>query len=571
MDPDHTEICLDGHHLRLEDIIRIAKTPPGGIQVSLSSEARQRVQRSRETLDRVLQQGFRIYGVNTGFGALANRAIPPDQIRRVQRNLILSHATQVGTPYPREVVRAAMLIRANSLAFGVSGVRPVLIETLLAMLNKGVVPVVPCQGSVGASGDLSPMAHIGWVMTQDPRPEVQKQEAWLVQRVTPGRPLEGAAREQALQISGEAEIFWQGQWRRVTGLEAMAWAGIPRIVLEAKEGLALINGTTVSTALTVLAWDHLQTLLDSAETIAALSFEALEGLLAALDDLPMRARPHPGQWESAQHLKAALQKSHLAHPPSETQGTSDPRETIGWIQDPYTLRCIPQVHGPIREVLAFTRDILEREINAATDNPLVFPEAPYPNPVISTGNFHAQYLALVLDLLAMAGSTLSTFSERRTYRLLTEYLNRGLPPFLVDPEGGQPGLQSGLMVVQYTAAALASENKALAHPASVDSIPTSAGQEDHVSMAPVAGRKTLQILQNTEAVLAIEALCAYQALRIRLQQQSLDVTALGKGTRPVFQRLQEVLGPLREDQPWSLWIQKLQELIRQGMLTSEHS
>ncbi len=566
MESDHPFFDLDGHHLRIADVVEIAASDPGRFVVRLASSARERVERSRETLEHVIEQGFRIYGVNTGFGALADRAIPPDQIRLVQRNLILSHATQVGEPYPREVVRAAMLIRANSLAHGVSGVRPILIETLLHMLNRGVVPVVPAQGSVGASGDLAPMAHIGWVMARDPRPALQDLEDDLLTKVRPGSPLTGEDRHHALELSGEAEVFWEGQWVRVTGLEAMAWQGIPRVILEAKEGLALINGTTFSTALACLAVAQLRRLLAAADRIAALSLEALGGLLSAFDDLAMRVRPHPGQMETAKRLRDALEGSRFAHAPEETQGTADPRETIGWIQDPYSLRCIPQVHGPIREALDFASAIVEREINAATDNPLVFPEAPYANPVLSTGNFHAEYLAMVLDLLGMVASQLATFSERRTYRLLTEYLNRGLPPFLVDPETGEPGLQSGLMVTQYTAAALVAENRALSHPASVDSIPTSAGQEDHVSMAPVAGRKTLQILRNTESVLAIEALAAYQALRIRLHQHSRSPEALGKGTRKIFLDLQEALGVLRDDQPWTLAIRKVQDLIRQGKI-----
>lgn len=547
---------IDGHSLRIQDVIRISEAIPGEIQLELSPKSLEKIKRSREALESQIKLGRTIYGVNTGFGALLNRKIEQEDIRLHQRNLILSHTVQVDEPVPIEIAKASMLIRANTLARGYSGVRPIVIQTLLEMLNRGVIPIVPSRGSVGASGDLAPLSHIALVLSKDPRGEFQKLEDRLIEEVTNQGKLSENSRKKALSLSGEA-YFWDGsEWVRISGIEAMFRAGIPRIILEAKEGLALNNGTAFSSAIACYVIWYASRLVEYADRIAALSIEAIRGNESAFSHRAMEIRPHGGQSRSAEIIRNMIKGSKLIR--NQTTDESDE------IQDPYSFRCIPQVHGPVRETLEFAQKIVENEINSTTDNPLIF--ADNEMGVISAGNFHAEYIGYTLDFTAIALTGLAGISERRTYNLLDEKINRGLPPFLVD--GNNPGLQTGLMLTQYTAAALVSENKTLSHPAVVDSIPTSAGQEDYVSMAPVSGLKALQILKNTEYVLVIETLCAYNALRIRLNQLGLNADALGIGTRKIFAKLKKIIGEPKGDYPLYHDIETLRKKILHSELFS---
>lgn len=543
---------IDGHSLRIHDVIRIAESIPGEIGLKLSQNSLERIKKSREVLEAELRHGKTIYGVNTGFGALLNKKICQDDIRLHQRNLILSHSAQVDEPIPIEITKATMLIRANTLSQGYSGVRPIVIETLLEMLRRGVVPVVPSRGSVGASGDLAPLSHIAIVLSKDPRDEYQRLEDALAKEVVKKGKLSEESRKYAILLSGEA-YFWGGaNWIRMTGIEAMTKARIPRIILEAKEGLALNNGTTFSTALACYVIWYANRLIEIADRIAALSIEAIRGVNTPFSKEVMEVRPHKGQSISAMVIRNMLQGSKLLQDLKKIKSYG--------IQDPYSFRCVPQVHGPVRDTLTFAQTIVEREINSTTDNPLIFTEGE--TTVVSAGNFHAEYIGYVLDFLAIALTGLSGISERRTYSLLDERKNRGLPPFLVN--GIKPGLQTGLMLAQYTAASLVSENKTLSHPSVVDSIPTSAGQEDYVSMAPVSGLKALQILKNTEYVLAIETLCAFNAIRLRLNQLGLNEDTLGKGTRNLFLYLKNLLGERKEDYPIHKDIEILRSKIHCG-------
>ena len=547
---------IDGHSLRVQDVIRISEAIPGEIHLVLSPKSLERIKRSRDALEFQLKLGKTIYGVNTGFGALLNRRIGHEDIRLHQRNLILSHTVQVDEPVPIEIARASMLIRANTLARGFSGVRPVVIQTLIEMLNRGVIPVIPSRGSVGASGDLAPLSHIALVLSKDPRSEFQKLEKRLTEEVAKQGKLSEPSRKEALSLSGEAYLWDGSEWLRMSGIEAMYRAEIPRIVLEAKEGLALNNGTAFSSAIACYVVWYASRLVEYADRIAALSLEAIQGVGAAFNHRAMEIRHHSGQLKSAEIIRNMVEGSQLIRKEIEDESES--------IQDPYSFRCIPQVHGPVRETLEFAKKIVENEINSTTDNPLVFADNELG--IISAGNFHAEYIGYTLDFTAIALTGLAGISERRTYNLLDEKMNRGLPPFLVD--GNNPGLQTGLMLAQYTAAALVSENKTLSHPAVVDSIPTSAGQEDYVSMAPVSGLKALQILKNTEYVLAIETLCAYNALRLRLNQLGLSADALGKGTRKLFIRLKEILGEPKGDYPLHQHIETLRKKIHHSELFS---
>lgn len=463
MDP----ISIDGFSLSLEQVRQVAhKAHP----VVLSETARPALERARAVVEQSLASGQVVYGVNTGFGYLKNRQIAAEDIRKLQRHLILSHACGVGAPFAREEVRAMMLLRANTLLQGHSGVRPVVVETLLACLNAGIHPVVPSQGSVGASGDLAPLAHL------------------------------------VLALLGEGEVEFQGQhW---PAAQALAEAGITPLVLEAKEGLALINGTQPMTAVACRVVSEMADLLDLADLIAAMSIQAALGSAQAFRADLHRLRPHPGQLRSAQRIWTAMQHSEIVASHADCDR----------VQDAYSFRCAPQVHGASRDTWQHVHGVITREINAVTDNPLILPES---GEVISCGHFHGQPVALAMDFAGIALAELANISERRIERLLNPQLNQGLPAFLAPQEG----LNSGLMIAQYTAAALVSENKGLAHPASVDSIPTSANQEDHVSMGTIAARKALKILEHTRQVLAIELLCACQALELRAPLKPSPVAA----------------------------------------------
>ncbi|HET7088066.1 MAG TPA: histidine ammonia-lyase [Anaerolineae bacterium] len=479
-DMPHTALAIDGASLTIENVVKVARDAQ---PVALRDEARSRVAQSRAWVDRVVAEGSpTVYGVNTGFGVFASRQVAREDAERLSRNLILSHTVGVGEPLPEDVVRAAMLIRANTLAIGHSGVRPEIIDTLVAMLNRRVTPVVPEKGSLGASGDLAPLSHMALVLTTD-----------------------AADRD---EDSGEA--FFEG--RRMTGKAAMRRAGIPRLILGAKEGLALNNGATFSAAQAALAVHDAGVLLDNALVAAAMSFEALRGVSRALDERLHRVRRQAGQIEIAARLRELIAGSTLV-------------DSTDRVQDAYSLRAIPQVLGPIKETIDFVRGIVERDINAATDNPLIFLDLPSEDKALSGANFHGEPIALAMDYLKIAVSDVASMSERRLFRLTDEKLSDGLPAMLVE----HGGLNSGFMMAQYTAAALVSDNKTLAHPDAVDSIPTSASQEDFNPMSMNAARRCAEIIDNAQHVIALEMLAAAQALDLRMRA---DPNArLGRGTR----------------------------------------
>jgi histidine ammonia-lyase len=506
-----TTVRLNGRDLTLEDVEAVARH---GAPVDLAPDARERMLASRATIDELVAAGDAVYGVTTGFGDLASVRIDPAQARRLQENLVISHAVGVGRAHDRETVRAMLLLRANTLARGQSGCRPVLVERLLDFLRLGVHPIVPEQGSVGASGDLAPLAHLAG-------------------------PLIGR---------GEAEVGGE----RMSGAAALAQAGLEPLRLEAKEGLALLNGTQQMTALGALLILDAERLASVASVVAAMSVEALLGTDVAFAAAYHDARPHPGQLRVAGELRHLLRASGLqrAH-----HGEAHK------VQDPYSIRCIPQVHGASRDALAYARRVLEIEVNSATDNPLVFPDgsdadatavATGGGRVISGGNFHGQPVALALDFAKLAIAELGSISERRTALLIDGRLS-GLPPFLVE----DAGLNSGLMLLQYAAAALVSENKVLVHPASADSIPTSANQEDHVSMGSIAARHARDVLRNVERVVGLELLCAGQGLDFRIER----IAPPGAGVAEAHRLLRERVAHLSGDRDPGPDIQASLELV----------
>jgi len=445
-------VIVDGGTLTLEAVERVAY----GARCRLAPSARARVAASRRAVERAVRGGRSVYGVNTGFGHLSNVRIPEDQLAELQVNLIRSHAAGTGSPLDEPVVRAVLALRANCLARGHSGLKLETLERMLQMMEAGIVPIVPEKGSVGASGDLAPLAHV------------------------------------ALALIGEGDVTFRGK----TMPAAQAWkrARLTPVTLAAKEGIALINGTQVMTAIGTLALLLAERLAIAADVIGAMTLEALKGSHRAFDKRIHDARPQRGQRVSAANLRKLLEDSPIERAHAD----------CGRVQDAYTLRCMPQVHGAARDTFRFVREILTIEINASTDNPMVFAES---GELISGGNFHGQPVAVALDHLAVATCSLASISERRIERLLNPMLS-DLPPFLAK----NAGLNSGLMMAHVTAAALVSENKVFAHPASVDSVPTSAGKEDHVSMGVHAARKALEIVENTATVLGIELLAAAQAL-----------------------------------------------------------
>ena len=448
-------IRLDGQSLTAPLLARIA----AGEGVSLDEAALAKVAENRSVVDRIVAEGRTVYGINTGFGQFATVVIPPDQLQQLQLNLVRSHAAGVGDPLPKDQTRALMAARINCLLKAHSGIRPEPIRLLAECLNRGVIPVVPSQGSVGASGDLAPLAHM------------------------------------ALLLVGEG-LAW-GESGPVRGGEALKQAGLAPVVLQAKEGLALINGTQLITALGNLAVARLQKLIPLADEIAALSLEALRGTRAAFDPRIHAVRPHPGQIEAARHMREIL---------GETSGIAESHRDCARVQDAYSLRCIPQVHGVTRDALGFASAILERELNAATDNPMIFTDTQESR---SGGNFHGQYPAFACDVLAIAVADLASISERRQERMVNPAYS-DLPAFLTS----NGGLESGFMMAHVTSAALVSELKGLAQPACVDTIPTSAGKEDHVSMGPIAARKLMRAVDGLEQVLAIEARMALEGVRL---------------------------------------------------------
>lgn len=447
------QLALTGHDLTLEDIARFEQDRP---RVVLDDRARERMQASVDTVQRVIDSERVSYGINTGFGALARQSISRDQVVELQYNLVRSHACGVDELLPPALTRRLMLLKANSLAVGHSGIRPEVVDVLLELLNQDVLPVIPGRGSVGASGDLAPLAHL------------------------------------ALALIGEGEARHRG--RLLEGAAVPAAAGHEPVTLQAKEGLALLNGTQLSATLALEGWLAGRSLLDTAIVAGALSVEGLSGSYSPFDARLHEARRMPGQIRVAEAFRTLLTESdiHRDH------------ENCGRVQDPYALRCMPQVFGAVRDTLDHAERLLAHELNSVSDNPLIFGDD-----VISGGNFHAEPLAFLSDFMAVALAELGSMSERRS-DLLVRQVNPKLPLFLT----ATPGVESGFMIAHVTAAALASENKTLAHPASVDSIPTSAGQEDHVSMAPGAGHKLVRIAANTARILAIELMAAGAALDI---------------------------------------------------------
>jgi histidine ammonia-lyase len=451
-----TRIQIDGEHLSIEDLWRIVFD---GAEAEIAPSARERMNASRAVIERLIETDAPVYGVNTGFGKMATTRISHDEIRHLQLNLVRSHSCGVGEPLSESATRAMMALRANAIAKGLSGVRPVVAETLIAMLNRGVHPVIPSQGSVGASGDLAPLAHLAQVTI------------------------------------GEGEAVFQG--RRLAGAEAMRAAGVAPLTLQAKEGLALLNGTQAMLALLALALREAEIAVDTADVATALSLDALRGSPTAFDARIAQARPHAGQAITARNIERLNRGSEIRE--SHRSPENDAR-----VQDPYSLRCAPQVHGAVRDALARVRATVEIELNSATDNPLVFADS---GEVISGGNFHGQPLAMAADQMAVALATLGGISERRIEQMTNPQTSM-LPAFLVR----EAGLNSGFMILQVTAAALASEMKALAAPHSVDSIPTSANQEDYVSMGMGAARRLEPMLGNVRNILAIELLAACQGI-----------------------------------------------------------
>lgn len=499
---DSARVVIDGERLTLGEVERVARD---FAPVEIAADARARVVRSRAVAERAVASGEIVYGVTTGFGRLADVAVPPDRIGEMQLNLVRSHACGVGPPFDIATVRAICLLRANVLAKGFSGVRPVIIDQLVEMLNRGVHPIIPSQGSVGASGDLAPLSHL------------------------------------ALVLVGEGEAFVGGN--RLAGREALRQAGLEPVSLSAKEGLALNNGTQVMTGIGVLALLDAERLVESAEVAGAMSLEGLRGTPDAFHAALHRIRPQPGQITSAERLRHLLAESEIR----ESHRHNDPR-----VQDAYALRCMPQVHGATRNALAYIRQVLETEINSATDNPLIFPDEDGGR-VLSGGNFHGQPVAQVLDLLAIALTDLASISERRIERLVNPDLS-DLPAFLT----ADPGVNSGMMLAQITAAALVSESKVLAHPASVDSIPTGANREDHVSMGTTAARKATQVLRNAEVVIGIELLCAAQALDF------LKPLRPGRGVGRAYRIVRERIPTLAGDRVLAPDIETAAALVREG-------
>lgn len=518
---------LTGNDLTLEELSEVVYQKRA---VLLAPDARIAVERARAVVDDILTNNKLAYAITTGVGKLSDVRISPDQSRELQVNLLRSHAVGVGEPLTEAETRAMILLRANSLAKGFSGVRPVVIDTLCEMLNRGVHPVIPSQGSVGASGDLAPLSHLALVL-------IGEGEAW--------------------HSTGKKRRTGDPTSRRVNSSTALKHAGIKPLTLEAKEAISLINGTQAMLAVGCLALLATETMVDSADVIAALTLDALRGTDVAMDDRIHKARPHPGQILTAANIRRMLEGSAIR----ESHRGPDCKR----VQDAYSLRCIPQVHGAVRETLTHCRRTFEIEMNSAVDNPLVFPapkqvgvkEQTVTGDVISGGNFHGEPIAFALDFLAIALSALAGISERRVERLVNPSLNEGLPPFLA----GEAGLHSGFMMVQVTAAALASENKVLAHPSSVDSITTSGNKEDYVSMGMAAAVKLKKVIENTRHVIAIEAMAAAQAMDFLLPLKP------SKRGQAAYSAIREVSPMVKKDRVLSGDIARVAEIISAGKIS----
>jgi histidine ammonia-lyase len=482
---------LNGNLLTLETVKEVLNK---NLTVTASKESLAIAQKSRDAVDKIVADKKVVYGINTGFGKFSDVPIDQNDVRELQINLIRSHACGVGEPFPKVVSKVMLLLRANALLKGYSGIRPLVIERLLEFFNKDIIPVIPQQGSLGASGDLAPLSHL------------------------------------VLPLVGEGEVFYQG--KRLSAGEVLFLEGITPLTLEAKEGLALINGTQAMTAMGVVGYLEAENLAYQSELIASMTIEGLKGITDAFAEEIHIARGYKQQVDTAARIRGYLKDSKLTTRQGEIR-----------VQDAYSLRCIPQVHGASWQALDYIKEKLEIEINAATDNPLIFHDG---DMVVSGGNFHGQPIAFAMDFMKIAVAELANISERRIERLVNPQLN-DLPPFL-SPE---PGLQSGAMILQYSAASLVSENKTLAHPASVDSIPSSANQEDHVSMGTIGSRHAYQIIQNARRVLAIELLCSMQAVEFR------GVDLMGSATRAIFENARQVAPSIVKDRIFSTDIEAL--------------
>lgn len=498
----HTHIIITGNALSRDEVIAIARHHA---QVSLSQGSIQRIQAARTVIDKLATDGEKVYGVTTGFGHLSSVRIPQEQLVALQHNLLRSHAAGVGEPLSEEVTRAMMVLLASSLARGHSGVRVEVVQLLIDMLNAQIHPLIPSRGSVGASGDLAPLAHLGLVLV------------------------------------GEGEALLHG--KQLTGAQALQQVGLTPLDLQAKEGLALINGTHLMEAIAILAITDAHTLVQSAEVACAMSLEGLMGSHAPLDPRIHQRRGQHGQQISAARLRQLVRNSeiHASH------------ANCSRVQDPYTLRCAPQVIGAVRDALDYCTQVFERELQAVTDNPLVFPDE---GDVLSGGNFHGQPLALALDVMAIALAQLASFSERRIYNLVGphEWDKDGAPLFLTP----NPGLNSGFMIAQYAAAALVNEIKVMAHPASIDSIPTSAGMEDFVSMGVTSAHKVLRVLEQVRQVIAIELLCSAQMLEFRKPLKP------GEGVQTAYERVREFVPMLKEDRVLAPDIAIMTNAVQEG-------
>lgn len=489
-------ITLTGNSLTLEEMKEVLFHQQ---QVRASEESIKAAANSRAAVERIVAEERVVYGITTGFGKFSDVLIDKGHVQDLQLNLIRSHACGVGEPFPEVVAKAMVLLRANALLKGYSGIRPMVIEMLLELVNKEIIPVIPQQGSLGASGDLAPLSHL------------------------------------ALVLIGEGEVFYKGE--RMAADKALHQEGLLPITLEAKEGLALINGTQAMTAMGVVGYLEAEQLAYESELIAAMTMEGLNGIIDAFAEEVQVARGYKQQIDTAARIRKYLSDSLLTTQQGELR-----------VQDAYSLRCIPQVHGATWQALDYVKEKLEIEINAATDNPLIFDNGEI---VISGGNFHGQPIAFAMDFMKIAVAELANISERRIERLVNPQLN-DLPPFL----SPQPGLQSGAMIMQYAAASLVSENKTLAHPASVDSIPSSANQEDHVSMGTIASRHAYQIIQNTRRVLAIEMICAMQAVEYR------GVDKMATHTKNFYTKGREQVSSIKKDRIFSKDIEKLAEWLK---------
>lgn len=509
MEPSHQELVIGDHPLTIEDVVKVARHK--NIKVSLSKKTQKNIEKARKVVDDIVDNEKIAYGITTGFGMFKNKLISTDDVKTLQKNLIRSHAIGTGSYFSEEIVRAAILIRINSLSHGYSGIRLEVIESLMNLLNFGIYPYVPAKGSVGASGDLAPLSHL------------------------------------MLVIMGEGEVIVDGKRRDAE--EILQSNGIEPIVLEAKEGLALNNGTSFMTGIACLNVFDAELLSKSYDLVLALSLEGLAGTLAAYEKRVHQLRPHQGQIDCAKNVYDILHDSKIISSYNRQER----------VQDSYSLRCAPQVHGAAKDSIAHVRKVVEVEVNSTTDNPLIFSDK---NEAVSAGHFHGEPISMAMDFLSMAVAELGNISERRQAKMLDINHSEGLPAFLTDSE--RAGLNSGYMIAQYTSAALVAENKVLAHPACVDSIPTSANQEDHVSFGTTAARQAREIINNVFDIMTIEAMMAAQALEYRGPEH------MAKGSRFLYEMIRVRVDVLEDDRILYQDLQLLKPDFKSGRILNSY-